>query len=255
MKFLCRFIILTIAIIGCEKQDPVKFINDSAKNFVENKEVRNPIILDEYGLMLFPIEQNYIRVDGKLNKIVTYSSYYSSSLGGSDLKESGIVNYYWRKISDADSSFKIMFEKDVLIIDSYDFYGIEDEIDTLKPAFTVLQVVDTDTDKNNIFDEKNDTKSLYIFNFITHAISKITPDSINVESVNYEGFIGGAFASSGSAGASFIVASELNESIMHANNYVILFEGISKADTNTYLYHLKNEYLENISTQLYKIKS
>jgi len=230
---------------GCSTKNPEKFIQEREKTFSEISKIEDAIVLDRFGLILYPVYRNTIYHDSSKFKIVCYG--YGSSYSGRDLQDGGIVNYFWRRANKIDSMFSKLFDKDVLIVNRIEFdENISKNKDTLLPAFSILHVVDRDADKNGIFDEENDPKSLYLFNYSDLVTKKLTPDSINVLNINYSGFIAGGFRTSSSAGL-FFYSKENDIQEIYANNYLILFDGVVNKDTCKYLYHLKDEKLENVS--------
>lgn len=174
IKILFVFLLL----ISC-KSNVVKYAEKKSKDFNPEIELSDPIFIEKYNKILYPVLKNYIERNSKKYQIVLNAGYGSSISFSGGIKDNGIVNYEIREINSVNKKFRKLFPQDIVVINREQFKsGYDDENNIL--SFMSFVIIENDTNDNSIFDEENDIKQLYIYIYKSDKLVKISNDSLSV---------------------------------------------------------------------------
>ncbi len=239
------WMMLAVLLAGCNLQEK-EGVNETNSKFLRRR--GEAVVVGRFGLLFFPVIQNYVEQGGKKLPIRTGSGWFLSSGSKVGLPENqAITNLFWRESRKIGRPFRKIFPSDVLVsaYHSYENDGVYGFKEREKIAFYLLEVVERDTSRDGVLDSEEDRKSLYLFYFRDKRLVKITPDSLHVREILHRGFVS---PSDGWAGLKRFFLRDDDK--LPVEDYLILFEAKEGKKKQLYLYHVKGERLENLSQQM-----
>ncbi|MDX1960976.1 MAG: hypothetical protein SFU98_20570 [Leptospiraceae bacterium] len=218
-----KFIIALLIILTCSKPKP-KYKTEKNSDY---RELSSPIFLKHYNLMILPKESNYLQNENlKVEIHLGDQKYFSSSD-----KIQNNINYLWKDLNNSDGKINYLFSKDIAIITRVDEIDLDEpERYTRFPIpFSVIIGITHDTNKDNKITEEDDV-SLFLFNYSTKKLTKISPEGIGIKSSSCE--------------IVFLKKSSSSDKF-NPESYIIYFEDKNNVNKR-YFYHIKNNYLETV---------
>ena len=238
-KVIITFVILlSLFFQSCEEEKPEEFIKKKEEKevFKPFKKLGEPVFFENLNLVLLPKTQNYIKRNNKTFRIAVTTG----EKFGKSYEDRDVVNYEWRLMSDYRKKFRKMFAQDLPILRMYSHADSDYDSNKVPIPYLFFLVIEADSNKNEIFDQVNDIKSLFIFDITRKKIRKISPDKVNVIDDYLKIYSSSKFIK-------YQFRPHLHG--MHLFIYFKAFDPESKI-IKQYLYHIKSKKLEILDNHL-----
>ena len=166
---------------GCGYDSPEEFVQKNKSEFKPVEQIGSPLVFPSHNLILYPFHSNHIKSGEEIFPFALKEKGGYSSMGDS-YRTSAAKNFFIRDISDTGKRFQKLFSQELLIIQHYSFVSswLFSSKATDEP-YIIFHVVESDSNGNGIYDPENDLKSLYLFEFKSRSLKRISPKNVDIK--------------------------------------------------------------------------